>query len=92
MAELRGLDAKQVIAIGDTDSDVSMIRAAGAAGVCMANGAAGAKAAADYIAPSNNDCGVADANRRDLFSADRSLNPPQRGGLLLFGWTVKIAQ
>lgn len=58
-AKLLGLDAKQVIAIGDTDSDVSMIRAAGL-GVCMANGTAGAKAAADHIAPSNNDCGVAD--------------------------------
>ncbi len=59
VAGLRGLDAKQVIAIGDTDSDVSMIKAAGL-GVCMANGTVGAKAAADYIAPSNNDCGVAD--------------------------------
>jgi Cof subfamily protein (haloacid dehalogenase superfamily) len=58
VAKLRGLSAEQVIAIGDTDSDISMIQAAGL-GVCMANGTAAAKAAAEYIAPSNNECGVA---------------------------------
>jgi len=58
VAALRGLTASEVIAMGDTDSDITMLKAAGL-GVCMANGTPLAKAAADYIAPSNNDCGVA---------------------------------
>jgi len=57
-ARLRGIAPEEVIAVGDTDSDISMIEAAGL-GVCMANGSAAAKATADYIAPSNNECGVA---------------------------------
>lgn len=66
-AKLRGLSADQVIAVGDTDSDISMIKAAGL-GVCMANGTAGAKAVADYIAPSNNECGVAHVIEKFILS------------------------
>ncbi len=58
VAALFGLSKDEVIAIGDTDADISMIQAAGL-GVCMENGTPGTIAAADYIAPSNNDCGVA---------------------------------
>ncbi len=58
IAAHRGLTAEQVIAIGDANSDISMIEAAGL-GVCMENGTPETIAAADYIAPSNNDCGVA---------------------------------
>ena len=57
-AESLGVSREEIIAIGDTENDIPMIRAAGL-GVCMANGVPAAKEAADVIAPSNNDAGVA---------------------------------
>ena len=67
-AEALGVRQEEIIAIGDTDNDTPMIRTAGL-GVCMANGVEGAKAAADYIAPSNNEAGV--ANVIEKFILDR---------------------
>lgn len=58
LAGLLGCDISETMAFGDTDNDVAMIRAAGL-GVCMANGMPPALAAADIIAPSNNEAGVA---------------------------------
>ena len=46
------------IAVGDAENDIPMIEAAGL-GVAMENGEEHVKAAADAIAKSNNDCGVA---------------------------------
>ena len=57
-AESLGVSREEIIAIGDTENDIPMIRAAGL-GVCMANGVPAAKEAADVIAPTNNDAGVA---------------------------------
>lgn len=54
-----GIAREEVIACGDGFNDVSMIKYAGL-GVAMANGCDAAKAAADYIAPSNDDDGIAD--------------------------------
>lgn len=58
LAKLLGIARDEVMAFGDGQNDVSMIEAAGT-GVCMANGCPEAKAAADIIAPSNIEDGVA---------------------------------
>jgi len=57
-AGVLGIPQEETISFGDTDSDAGMIKAAGM-GVAMANASEAAKAAADLIAPSNNECGVA---------------------------------
>ena len=49
-----------MLAFGDGTNDLSLLRAAGC-GVAMANAAPEVLAAADRIAPSNNDAGVARA-------------------------------
>lgn len=57
-----GLQASQVMALGDNDSDISMFREAGVS-VAMANGTPEAREAADHVAPSNDEAGVAWAVR-----------------------------
>jgi hypothetical protein len=52
------LDPAQVIAFGDSHNDLDMLRVAGT-GVAMANASAEVRAAADHIAPSNNEDGIA---------------------------------
>lgn len=52
------LPPEAVMAFGDNTNDLSMLQAAGV-GVAMGNGDPSAKAAADIIAPSNNESGVA---------------------------------
>lgn len=52
------IDAGEVVAFGDERNDVGMLRWAGL-GVAMASGAPDAIAAADRVAPSNDDDGVA---------------------------------
>jgi Cof subfamily protein (haloacid dehalogenase superfamily) len=54
---------EQVMAIGDYDNDLEMIRFAGV-GVAMANGSQRVKDAADYITLTNEESGVAAAIRR----------------------------
>lgn len=58
LAGCLGLSRDEVMAFGDGQNDVAMIAAAGT-GVCMANGCPEALAAADRIAPSNLEDGVA---------------------------------
>ena len=58
LAEHLGLERDEVMAFGDGQNDVAMIAAAGT-GVCMENGCPEALAAADLIAPSNIEDGVA---------------------------------
>jgi Cof subfamily protein (haloacid dehalogenase superfamily) len=58
-----GIDASEVVAIGDGRNDESMIRFAGL-GVCMENGAPEVKAAADHVTASNMEDGVALAVER----------------------------
>ena len=60
-----GLTRDEVMAFGDGQNDVPMIAAAGT-GVCMANGCPEARAAADIIAPSNLEDGVAAVIERYL--------------------------
>ncbi|MDD4316738.1 MAG: Cof-type HAD-IIB family hydrolase [Clostridia bacterium] len=58
LAEKYGFGSDEVICIGDSLNDLAMIEYAGL-GVVVDNGSAEAKAAADIIAPSNEDDGVA---------------------------------
>lgn len=58
-----GLDRSEVMALGDGSNDASMLEAAGL-GVAMANADPVTLAAADWVAPSNDACGVARAIER----------------------------
>lgn len=62
LADSLGIPMAQVMAIGDNDNDLSMLRAAGI-GVAMGNATANALAAADYVTLSCLDNGVAAAIR-----------------------------
>jgi Cof subfamily protein (haloacid dehalogenase superfamily) len=63
LAEWLHISREETLAIGDEDNDVSMITWAGL-GVAMGNASAEAKAAADYVAPSVEDDGVAEVLER----------------------------
>ncbi|MDR1508732.1 MAG: Cof-type HAD-IIB family hydrolase [Synergistaceae bacterium] len=58
LADILGVSMENVMALGDGDNDAEMIKMAGI-GVAMANARNSAKLAADVIAPSNDECGVA---------------------------------
>lgn len=58
LLEHLGMDYSNLMAFGDADNDLGMIKAA-ADGVVMANGLPQVKAAADHITTSNDDDGVA---------------------------------
>lgn len=62
-----GIEMSQVIAIGDSLNDIPMIRAAGL-GVAMGNAQEPVKQAADRIAPTNLEDGVAKVIEQVLFS------------------------
>ena len=71
LAEFLGADPKKVIAIGDYDNDVSMLKAAGV-GCAVANASASAMAVADYLTVSNDEHAIA-AVIRDLESGKMPL-------------------
>ena len=58
LCALLGVDIDRVIAVGDSDNDIPMLRAAGL-GVAMGNANERVKAVADWIAPSLEEDGVA---------------------------------
>ncbi len=60
LGEYFGIPREQIMVIGDTYNDVSMIKYAGL-GVCMANGPDDVKKVADYVTLSNDEDGVAHA-------------------------------
>lgn len=60
MAQLLDIPVAQTMAVGDTENDLAIIRAAGV-GVAMGNATAAVKSAADYITTSNDKDGVAAA-------------------------------
>lgn len=60
MAQLLDIPVAQTMAVGDTENDLAIIRAAGF-GVAMGNATAAVKSAADYITTSNDEDGVATA-------------------------------
>ena len=53
-----GIPMENVMAIGDGENDVTMLKMAGM-GAAMGNAVSEAKAAADIVLPSNNEDGVA---------------------------------
>lgn len=63
LCERLGIGREQVMALGDGDNDVSMLRFAGL-GVAMGNAAPEVKAAADLVTETNNEDGVASAVER----------------------------
>ena len=63
VSELLSIPLSEMIAFGDWDNDIGMLRTAGM-GVCMANGSEGAKRAANMITASNNDDGIDKALRK----------------------------
>jgi Cof subfamily protein (haloacid dehalogenase superfamily) len=63
LAERLGVPQQEVLAIGDCEADVPMIEWAGI-GVAMGNGSPAVKAAADWVAPTLEEDGVAAALER----------------------------
>ncbi|MEM7131695.1 MAG: Cof-type HAD-IIB family hydrolase [Chloroflexota bacterium] len=63
LCQILGVDPQRVMAIGDNDNDIPMLEAAGL-GIAMGNASAGAKAVADWIAPTIEEDGVAVALRK----------------------------
>jgi len=63
LAEILGIDTKEIIAIGDHYNDFSLFMACGLK-VAMGNAVDDLKAIADYVAPSVDDDGVADVIKR----------------------------
>ena len=58
LCQALGIDLRDTLAFGDGTNDLDMIRTAGI-GVAMGNGAEEVKAAAGWVAPNNDDAGVA---------------------------------
>lgn len=73
LAGLLGLAPCQVMACGDSDNDTAMLRAVGL-GVAMGNALPEVKAAAAWVAPGNEESGVARAIERFVLGA------PEAGG------------
>ncbi|MBM7853649.1 Cof subfamily protein (haloacid dehalogenase superfamily) [Desulfohalotomaculum tongense] len=68
LAEHFGVQRHQVMAIGDGDNDVEMLRYAGM-GVVVGNAREEIKALAGYVAPSNDEDGVAEALEKLVLNA-----------------------
>lgn len=58
VCRILGLSAEEAVAFGDAENDIPLLKSAGV-GVAMGNAAASVKAAADRIARSNNEDGIA---------------------------------
>lgn len=58
VCRILGLSAEEAVAFGDAENDIPMLESAGV-GVAMGNAASSVKAAADRIARSNNEDGIA---------------------------------
>lgn len=69
LARQLDIPMSQVMAIGDNDNDLPMLRAAGVP-VAMGNASANALASADYVTLPNHECGVAAAIRAIALGED----------------------
>lgn len=67
LAERLGIDPERVLAIGDNENDIPMLRVAGQA-VCMGQATAIVRAEADWIAPTLEEDGAAAALERFVLS------------------------
>jgi len=66
-AEIYGIKQQEIIAMGDSENDLSMIRSAGL-GVAMGNASDKIKKEADFTTLSNNESGVAYAVNKFIFN------------------------
>lgn len=69
IADIIGIDAAHIAAMGDSGNDETMLRAAGL-GIAMANGSEAVKARAKMIVPSNDEDGAAEAIEKILGMSD----------------------
>lgn len=69
VCQMLGFSMSDVIAMGDSDNDAKLLKAAGL-GVAMANGEEHIKSIADVITATNNEDGVAQAIRRYVFQME----------------------
>lgn len=67
VAEMYGITPQEIIAIGDSENDISMIRNAGL-GITVANAKENIKKEADFVTLSNNESGVAYAINKFIFN------------------------
>ena len=70
MARVLKIDKSEIIAIGDSLNDISMIEYAGL-GVAMGNARKEVKRYADYIARTNNEDGVAEVIHKFILEGGR---------------------
>ena len=70
LGELLGLEKNQVMACGDSENDLEMLRAVGL-GVAMANAALEIRSQADVVTASNDEDGVALALERFVLGAGK---------------------
>ena len=61
LSEILSIPVENTMAVGDTENDIAIIKAAGI-GVAMGNATDDVKAIASYITTSNTDDGVANAS------------------------------
>nr|MDD6336043.1 HAD family hydrolase [bacterium] len=66
MCCIKGIDAADVLAIGDSENDLAMFKVAGLS-AAMGNAAPAVRAQADFVAPSNDQGGVAWAIRHAVW-------------------------
>jgi hypothetical protein len=78
VCELLGITMSEVVAMGDSMNDLSMIRAAGL-GVAMGNAQDGVKAAADLVTATNDEHGVAKVIREYVLE-NKAEDRTRRGG------------
>jgi Cof subfamily protein (haloacid dehalogenase superfamily) len=72
IGEYYGIDRREMIAVGDGQNDISMIRYAGL-GVAMGNAQPSVKAAADFVTRSNDEDGLAYTIRRFILENEKSV-------------------
>lgn len=70
VCEMLGISMTDVIAMGDSDNDIKLLKAAGL-GIAMGNAGEHVKAIADAVTTTNNENGVAHAIREHVFGITR---------------------
>ena len=79
LAEQLGIPAEAVLAVGDSENDISMLAWAGM-GVAMGGARQGVVEAADWVAPGLEEHGAAAALERFVLGGDDGRVPPGRDG------------
>lgn len=72
LGKMLGIDAEEIIAIGDSYNDITMIQAAGL-GVAMGNAVEAVKEIANYVTEDNEHDGVATVVEKFIWEEDFAL-------------------